>query len=112
LDAAQKAAVQAQALAVGFAATAGGDVAGLFQPGSTLPAAPITGASEVATRAEGSGAGLVGARGATAEFSVLVPFDASTAGGDVSGQALWQITMTGQADAWLADSAVLRGILP
>jgi hypothetical protein len=112
LDDAGRRAVKAQALNTAFAATSGGDLSALFQPGSTPPISPVAGATSVATRAEGSGVQLAGARGAMAEFTVLVPFEAKTAAGDLSGQALWQITMTGQGDVWLAETAVAKGVLP
>lgn len=112
LDEAGRKAVKAQALNTAFAATSGGDLSALFQPGSTLPISPVVGATSVATRSDGSGVQLAGARGAMAEFTVLVPFDAKTAAGDLSGQALWQITMSGQGDAWLAETAVSKGVLP
>lgn len=112
LDETGRKAVKAQALNTAFAATSGGDLSALFQPGSTPPISPVFGATSVATRVEGSGAQLAGARGAMAEFTVLVPFDAKTAAGDFSGQALWQITMTGQGDAWLVEAAISKGVLP
>ncbi|MDR3360390.1 MAG: hypothetical protein LBO20_07055 [Bifidobacteriaceae bacterium] len=98
LDAAAKKALQDQALSAAFAKTAAD---------TTL--AP--GASAVNTRREGSGVQLTGARGPSAEFTALVPFEADTAQGQVTGQVLWQVVMVHDGDAWGVEGLTLRGVL-